>query len=82
LFQTPVHPSYPAAHVCQSGAQAAMLAYLFPADAAYLTAQADEAGASRRWAGIHFRSDVDAGLSLGRSVADLVIVHAQADGSS
>jgi hypothetical protein len=26
---------------------------------------------SRLWAGIHFRSDIDAGLKLGRAVADL-----------
>jgi hypothetical protein len=81
LFQTPFHPSYPSAHGCQSGAQAAVLAYLFPADAAYLMAQADEAAASRLWAGIHFRSDIDVGLALGRSVADLVIQRARADGS-
>jgi hypothetical protein len=81
LFQTPAHPSYPAAHGCYSGSQAATLAYLFPADGASLTAQADEAAMSRTWAGIHFRSDIDAGLALGRSVAGLVIARGQADGS-
>jgi hypothetical protein len=47
LFQTPAHPSYPAAHGCLSGAQSSVLARLFPADAAALNAQGDEAGMSR-----------------------------------
>jgi PAP2 superfamily len=72
LFQTPAHPSYPAAHGCQSGAQSTVLARLFPADAATLTAQGDEAGMSRLWSGIHFRSDIEAGLLLGRAVGNLV----------
>ena len=80
LFQTPAHPSYPAAHGCLSGAQSAVLAHLFPADAAALTAQGDEAGMSRLWAGIHFRSDIETGLALGRAVGEMVIQRAQGDG--
>ncbi len=81
LIQTPAHPSYPSAHGCISGAQAAVLAYLFPSDANALTASANEAAESRLWAGIHFRSDADAGLALGRSVSNLVLERAQRDGS-
>jgi hypothetical protein len=72
LFATPNHPSYPAAHGCYSGAFAATLARAFPDDAARLTKKAQEAAESRIWAGLHFRSDVDAGLELGRKVADRV----------
>lgn len=81
LFQTPAHPSYPAAHGAYSGSQAAILAELFPTEADALTARADEAGMSRIWAGIHFRTDVVAGLALGREVARLVIERARTDGS-
>jgi hypothetical protein len=81
LFQTPAHPSYPAAHGCASGAQSAILAYLFPADSATLNSMGDEAGMSRLWAGIHFRSDIEVGLMLGRSVANLVTQRAANDGS-
>jgi membrane-associated phospholipid phosphatase len=81
LFPVPVHPSYPAAHGCVSGAQAAILAAMFPAEAQRLTALADEAGMSRMWAGIHFRSDIDAGLSLGRAVATRVLDRARTDGA-
>jgi choline dehydrogenase-like flavoprotein len=60
----PNHPSYPAAHGCGDGAAEAVLSYLFPRDAAYFKARAEEGALSRIWAGIHFRSDIDAGLAL------------------
>lgn len=81
LFPDPSHPSYPAAHACNTAAAAAVLAYLFPKEGKAVEAMADEAGLSRVWAGIHFRSDVDAGLQLGREVAALVIQRAQNDGA-
>jgi len=81
LFPTPNHPSYPAAHACLSTATAAILGYLFPRDAAALTALAEEASESRVWAGIHYRSDIVAGAALGRAVADKVINRARKDGS-
>lgn len=77
LFPTPNHPSYPAAHGCYSGATGAILGYLFPAEAAFIEAKTEEAGMSRMWAGIHFRSDVETGLALGRAVAQKVIEHDQ-----
>ena len=46
-----------------------------------LNALGNEAGESRLWAGIHFRSDIDTGLALGRAVAKLVIERAEKDGS-
>jgi len=75
------HPSYPAAHGCYSGSISAVLAYLFPHDAIDFNALRNEAGESRLWAVIHFRSDIDAGLALGRAVAKLVIERAEKDGS-
>jgi membrane-associated phospholipid phosphatase len=81
VFPAPGHPSYPSAHSCISSSMAGALGYLFPTAAAEVTNLATEAGESRIWAGIHFRSDVDAGLALGQSVAGAVIDHAAADGS-
>jgi membrane-associated phospholipid phosphatase len=81
LFPTPNHPSYPAAHGCLSTAEAGILGYLFPRDAAALAALADEARESRVWAGIHYRSDIVAGAALGLAVADKVIDRARKDGS-
>jgi membrane-associated phospholipid phosphatase len=80
LFPTPNHPSYPAAHGCYSGSISAVLAYLFPHDAIALNALGNEAGESRLWGGIHFRSDIDTGLALGRAIAKLVIERAKKDG--
>jgi hypothetical protein len=69
----PNHPSYPSSHACNSGASAYVLGALFPADAERLAAMADEAGESRLYAGIHYRFDKDAGLRIGRQVADLAL---------
>ena len=82
LFPPPAHPSYPAAHGCVSGSQAAILAALFPADAQTLTDQANQAAESRIMAGIHFRSDITAGLALGRAVAERVIEWSRTDGAN
>jgi membrane-associated phospholipid phosphatase len=68
LFTTPHHPSYPSGHSCFGAAAATVLAHLFPRAAAVFEALAAEASESRLWAGIHFRSDLDAGRALGRAV--------------
>jgi hypothetical protein len=79
LFLAPNHPSYPAAHGCGDGAAEAVLSYLFPSDATYFKERAEEGALSRLWAGIHFRSDLDAGLKLGRSVGQLTVEKAAHD---
>jgi hypothetical protein len=81
LFPNPSHPTYPSAHAMFDGPYSEVLGYLFPRDADYFTAQAQEAGLSRIWAGIHFRSDIEAGLEIGRAVARKVIERAKNDGS-
>jgi membrane-associated phospholipid phosphatase len=79
LFPTPNHPSYPSAHGCDDAAAAAVLAYLFPREAAFFEERAREAAESRLWAGIHFRSDLEAGLKLGEAVGQLVVERARQD---
>jgi len=75
-------PSYPDDHAAIAGAASRVLAYAFPEKAAALYDQEAEAAAdSRVAAGVNFRSDVEAGLALGRAVADAVIARARADGS-
>jgi membrane-associated phospholipid phosphatase len=81
LFPNPNHPSYPSAHSSASGAITEVIAYAFPREADSIRAKAVEAGTARIWAGIHFRSDIDAGLVMGRAVGQLVIERAQNDGS-
>jgi membrane-associated phospholipid phosphatase len=75
-------PSYPDEHAAIAGAASRVLAYLFPErSAAQYDAEAEAAAESRVAAGVNFRSDVDAGLALGRAVADAVIARAKTDGS-
>jgi membrane-associated phospholipid phosphatase len=81
LYSTPNHPSYPSAHACVSGGNAGALSYLFPQDAAFFQAQATEAAESRIWSGIHFRSDISAGLALAQKVTQAVVDRVQQDGS-
>lgn len=81
LFTPPNHPSYPAAHGCYSGAIARVIGSLFPDFSDTMEARSAEAAESRIWAGIHFRSDVTAGLTMGRAVGDLVMARAAQDGS-
>jgi membrane-associated phospholipid phosphatase len=52
-----------------------------PRDAAFFEAQSREGAESRIWAGIHFRSDIEVGLALGRAVVEKVIERARNDGA-
>jgi membrane-associated phospholipid phosphatase len=81
LFPNPNHPSYPSAHAVLSGAQAAMLTYLFPRDGEFFKSLAKEAAESRLWAGIHYRSDLVAGLAQADAVDGLIIEMAKNDDS-
>lgn len=75
-------PSYPDEHAVIAGAASRILAYLFPehTEASY-DQMAEEAAEAQLTAGIAVRSDIEAGLSLGRSVADRVLARAKTDGS-
>ena len=69
----PNFPAYPSNHACITGASMAVLACLFPSDAARLNGLADDAALSRVVGGIHYRFDGDVGLALGRQVAGRAI---------
>jgi membrane-associated phospholipid phosphatase len=77
----PHSPSYPSEHAVAAGAASTVLAYFFPGDADFFRANAEEAARSRLLAGVHYPSDLAAGLELGRAVAELVIERARSDGS-
>jgi hypothetical protein len=55
--------------------------YFFPYDKALFKKIAIDGAESRFHAGIHFRSDNDAGLELGKNVAIKVIERLSADGA-
>lgn len=81
LLDVPDSPSYPSEHAVAAGAASTVLAYLFPDNAALFAEKAEEAARSRLLAGVHYPSDVEAGLALGRAVAEQVIAYAKADGA-
>ena len=62
-------------------ASAAVLAYLYPDEFAYLEGRLRDQEDALLLAGAAFPSDVEAGDLLGRRVAELVIDHARGDGS-
>jgi membrane-associated phospholipid phosphatase len=76
-FAVPNHPSYPSAHSCHSAAAATVLASIFPDRTAELNGLVMDAGLSRMYAGIHYRSDVVAGQGLGGAVGRWVLAHAK-----
>jgi membrane-associated phospholipid phosphatase len=80
--QTSSDPAYPSDHAAVAGASAAVLSYLYPNETAWLAKQAAADEESRVQAGVNFRSDITAGDSLGRFVAQNVINRAKSDGSN
>ena len=70
---TPPFPSYVSGHSTTSGAASGVLAALFPSRADELAAMAEEAAVSRLYGGIHFQSDNEAGLELGRRVGTAAV---------
>jgi membrane-associated phospholipid phosphatase len=82
LFANPQHPGYPSGHACASGAAAAILSALFPADTTLFTAMANDAGTSTFDAGIHTPLDVSEGLKLGSAVGRFIAGRASTDGAN
>jgi PAP2 superfamily len=70
---TPPFPAYVSGHSTTSGAAATVLSAFFPSRAHELDALAEEAAVSRLYGGIHFRSDNEAGLELGRRVGHAAV---------
>jgi membrane-associated phospholipid phosphatase len=82
LFGLPQHPGFPSGHACASGASAAIMSYLFPADASALGTMASDAGNSTFDALIHTPLDVSVGLTLGGQVGQQLVTRSQGDGAN
>jgi len=81
LLGSPPFPGYPSGHAALSGLSADLYSYFFPADRDYFQQRAVDAAESRFQGGIHFRTDNDVALVLGRKVAAVIIERARKDGS-
>ncbi|GAA4341832.1 phosphatase PAP2 family protein [Flaviaesturariibacter amylovorans] len=81
LMPAPPFPGYPSGHAAMGGMVSGLYSYFFPAEKALFEKKAKDGAESRFQAGIHFRTDNEAGLELGRRVADAVLRRVQADGA-
>lgn len=82
LFASPPFPGYPSGHAAISGVMGELYSNFFPAERAYFEKKAKEAAESRFQGGIHFRTDNDVALELGRKVAAAVIRKVEHDGAN
>ena len=82
LIPIPNFPSYTSGHSTFSGAAAEVLSYLFPEGASEFSHKAEEAGASRVYARIHYRFDCDAGLTAGKAIGTYAVNVAAQDGAN
>ncbi|MFL5523557.1 MAG: phosphatase PAP2 family protein [Gemmatimonadaceae bacterium] len=77
----PNFPSYPSGHSTFSAAAAEVMSYFFPSGTENFDAMRDEAGISRLYGGIHYRSDIDAGKAHGGRIGAFTLNFARSDGA-
>jgi membrane-associated phospholipid phosphatase len=73
LIGTPPFPGYPSGHAAGSATSSAVLEYFFPNDVKEFQALAQDCADSRFYAGIHFRSDNETALVMGRSLGKFIV---------
>ena len=73
LIATPPFPGYPSGHAGGAGTTAAVMEYFFPADAKLFWQMAQDCADSRFYAGIHFRTDNEAALRMGKELGKYVV---------
>lgn len=81
LTGVPNFPAFTSGHSTFSGSAATVLSYLFPAHTDYFEAQAEEASLSRLYGGIHYRSDIEAGMAHGIVIGGYTLSYALTDGA-
>lgn len=73
-------PSYPSEDAVIAAVSQSILTAMFPLEKDFLAAKATEHKNSRLWAGMNVQSDLIAGDSLGRAVANIFLARAKTDG--
>jgi membrane-associated phospholipid phosphatase len=73
LITTPPFPGYPSGHAMGAGTTCAVLEYFFPADAKQFQMLAQECADSRFYAGIHFRTDNETALRMGKELGKYIV---------
>jgi membrane-associated phospholipid phosphatase len=73
LISTPPFPGYPSGHAIGASTSSTVLGYFFPADAKQFQQLAKDCAQSRFDAGIHFRTDNEVGLQMGKEIGKFVV---------
>lgn len=73
LIMTPPFPGYPSGHAAGAGTTSAVLEYFFPADAKQFQQLAQDCADSRFYAGIHFKTDNETALRMGRELGKYIV---------
>ena len=81
IIFTPPFPGYPSGHAAISSVMAEIYSYFFPEDKELFSKKAKEAAESRFQAGIHFRTDNEVALELGKKVGEKIIRRVKQDGA-
>jgi hypothetical protein len=77
----PNFPSYVSGHSTFSAAAATLLGHIIPSRAAAYNSMAQEAAISRLYGAIHYRSDIEVGLTVGYKIGNYAIQRATTDGA-
>jgi len=81
LTGLPNFPAYTSGHSTFSGAASEILGHLNPGRAGDYKAMAEEASLSRLYGAIHYRSDIEIGMKMGRALGQKAIERARIDGA-
>lgn len=81
ILMTPPFPGYPSGHAAICGTLAEIYSYFFPDEKELFHQKAREAAESRFQAGIHFRTDNEVALVLGKKVGVKVLERVKNDGA-
>jgi hypothetical protein len=81
IMMTPPFPGYPSGHAMISSVMAEIFSYFFPEEKDLFRQKAKDAAESRFQAGIHFRTDNEVALDMGKKVAAKVIDKLKTDGA-
>jgi hypothetical protein len=81
ILVTPPFPGYPSGHAAISSVMAVVYSYFFPDEKELYWQKAKDAAESRFQAGIHFRTDNEVALELGKKVGAKIIETVKTDGA-
>ena len=82
LTGIPNFPAFISGHSTFSAAAATILGHIIPVRKGDYEAMAREASLSRMYGGIHYRSDCEVGLEVGKNVGNYAVQRALSDGAN